>query len=253
MKIKLTIFLTLIGLLGFSQNPWNEQTKSFYTGNDDHIDFYSNGRPRLKCFVRNGNLEGEMISYYKNGQIQDSSHFENGHYHGIIKTFNKKGKLIIEEKYKHDTLLYRNDVHYYKNGNIRIKDSLMFDADSLKANPFLKKKYHSLSASIGYDETLTISTMKSHGKYIEYFKNGKIKEEIFTVNDLFDGVDKWYHEDGSLAGEGTFLKDNAEGIFTYYSTTGQITKTETWKDGKLIKTETWKDGKIIKTKIKHAL
>ena len=50
-----------------------------------------------------------------------------------------------------------------------------------------------------------------------------------------EGIVKWYYENGSLFSEGPYHKDLEDGIFTYYSKAGKITKTETWKDGKRIK------------------
>jgi len=238
MKPILSLLFTLICSFCFSQNPWNEYAKLSGDSNKVYKDYYSNGQLRLEFTLKDGNLEGEYLGYYSNGKVQDSTFFENGHYHGTNKSFNQKGQLIIIEEYKHDTLLFNKDIYYYKNGNIKTEVYLFFDTDSLKINPFLKTTQHSSGTNpdMNYSKDLSFSKMKSHGKNVEYFKNGKIKEEIFTINELFDGDSRWYNQDGTLAGEGIYKNDKPEGDFIYYSRKGKVTKIETWKEGKLIKT-----------------
>ena len=230
---------TLTNTVCFSQNPWNDYAKLSCDSNEVYTDYYSSGQLRLKFTMKNGNLEGENFGYYRNGQIEDSTYFEKGHYHGTNRSFNKKGQLIIIEEYKHDTLLFYKDFRYFKNRNIKEEDYLFFDSDSLKINPFLKIKKHTSGSNpdMDYDKDLSFSKMKSHGKEKEYYRKGKIKIEIFTINNLFDGAYKWYNKDNTLAGEGSYKNGKKDGIFSYYSTTGQVTKIESWKDGKLIKKE----------------
>jgi antitoxin component YwqK of YwqJK toxin-antitoxin module len=54
---------------------------------------------------------------------------------------------------------------------------------------------------------------------------------------MWEGNAKGYYEDGKLYWEGTYHKDFLDGIFTYYSKTGEITKKVTYVKGKKIKTE----------------
>jgi len=239
MKTNLFFLFILINTFCFSQNPWNEYAKLYGDNNRVYRDYYNNGQLRLMYNFKEGNLDGDYLGYYKNGIIQDSSHIDHGCLHGNCKSYNKKGQLILEEVYKHDTLISYRGLYYYKNGKIETEVKLLFDIDSLKKNPFIKISAHTEGSdpNMGYNKDLSMSTMKSHGKQLEYFKNGKLKSEGFTVNDLFDGPFKWYNKDGTLAGEGSYQKDKMEGTFIYYSKTGQIIKIETWKDGKLIKTE----------------
>jgi len=239
MKTNLFLLFTLVSTFCLSQNPWNEYAKLFCDPNSVYRDYYNNGQLRLIFTLKEGNLDGDYLGYYENGNIQDSSHFDNGFLHGNCKSYNKKGQLILEEDYKHDTLLSYRGLYYYKNGKIEAEEKLFFDIGSLKKNPFIKISTHTEGSdpSINYNKDLSISTMKSHGKQLEYFKNGKLKSEGFTVNNLFEGSYKWYNKDGTLAGEGSYQNDKKEGTFIYYSKTGQITKIETWKVGKLIKTE----------------
>ncbi len=238
MKIVFALLFAFTTTFCFSQNPFNEYAKSTCGNTALYKDYYSNGNLRLKFTLINGNLEGEYLDYYKNGKIMDSTFFEHGHYHGTNKTFNEKGQLILIEKYKHDTLLFNKEIYFFKNGNIKIEGYLYFDADSLKINPFFKTKKDTLGSDpyINYDVDSSFKKMKSHGKYMKYFKNGKIKRENLTINDEFNGACKWYNKDGTIAGEGSYKNDKEDGIFSYYSSAGLVTKKETWKEGKLIKT-----------------
>ena len=238
MKQVITIVFISIQLFCLSQNPMNEEfQKNFTPDNEEHIEYYKSGHLKYKYTKKNKNLEGEYLHFFKNGQIDDSSYFENGHYNGTNKLYNKKGKLIREERFKHDTLLYIRDIHYYKNGNMYFERYLSFNSDSLKTFPFLNSKVASLSPRLNWNVELSVKNLKSTGKYIEYFKSGKLSSEIPLINNISEGIGKGYYDDGSLYFEGTYSKDKEDGMFTYYSATGQITKIETWKEGKLIKTE----------------
>ena len=181
MKIRLTIFLFAINLCCFSQNILNEYYKLTFLDDVDHKDYYFNGQLRCSFTIKNRNLEGEHIFYFKNGKVSEILYFENGYFHGTNKSYNEKGQLLKEEKYTHDTLLYYKEIRCYNNGNIKTERYLHFDTDSLKINPFIKTNYHTVPLFIEYDVNLSVKSMKSYGKNVKYFKNGRIKKESYLV------------------------------------------------------------------------
>ena len=232
MKKLVWIFFVFVNGICYSQNPLNDYYRQLGAPDEAHKDYYPNGQLQCSYLKSNGNLEGEHANYFKNGKPMEICNFENGHLHGSSKDYNAKGQLIIDEIYTHDTLLFFKQIEYYKNEQIKRERFLYFDKDSLKINPFIKTKYHSLKNLIDYDESLSIAKMKSHGKWLEYFTNGKIKYEAILINNLREGDAKDYNDDGTLACIGPYHNDLPNGIFTYYSRKGEITKTEEWVNGK---------------------
>jgi antitoxin component YwqK of YwqJK toxin-antitoxin module len=229
----LFLFLSAQLLLTGNPNPVNEQyKKQGYTEGENKL-FYASGRISEKFTIKNGNLHGTDELWYKNGQLREIDHFDNGKFIDTCRQFFEDGNLSIEDVYKHDTMLYYSEYHYYKNGNRKTFRYLAFDKDSLKICPFLGVKV--TGHWIDFDVNLTVESMKGHGMYIEYFKTGNKQLEIDLVNNKYEGESREYYEDGKLFCVGPYHNDLSEGAFTFYNKDGTVMKTENWKNGKLVK------------------
>ena len=80
-------------------------------------------------------------------------------------------------------------------------------------------------------------------KIISYYENGNKEEEVFVINELFDGEafkyypsgklrNKSFFKDGKREGESlTFINDKLEKEDLYYDEKGNLTKTEIYKNG----------------------
>ena len=211
----------------------NEFFKSKGPADEEHKEYFVNGNLMISYTKKNGDLEGDLIDYYKNGKIISISHFEHGHFNGTNQSFNELGQLTNEEIFAHDTLLSLKEIKYYKNGSIEQEESLIFDKDSLKICPFgkLQTKLLILRFDYGTDK------LKSHGKQIQYFKNGKISQNAPLINELYEGIVKGYYDDGTLYWEGLYHNDYCDGVFLYYDVDGALEKREIWEKGKKIRTE----------------
>ena len=216
-----------------AQNPVNESARSHGMLNDVHKDYWPNGNLRLSYTLKNGNLEGEYLEYYKSGKQMGESYFEAGHFNGTNKSYNEDGQIIVEETFAHDTLLSYIQTTWYKSGKIKSRREMICDQDSLKLCPFLKPQTN--RNYVIYDLELTAKSLKSHGKYVEYYESGMLMYEDTLVNNMIEGYSRGYYESGKMRWEGTYHHDKENGTFTYYSKTGEIEKKEEWVNGKQIK------------------
>lgn len=105
---------------------------------------YKNGKIKYKCEYKNDIENGKYTSYYKNDKIQKECFYIDGDYHNKYIKYNKKGKKIIE---------------------------LTFDKGIKSGVCIYYKPY--LSAKSVYREDKIV-------KYIKYYKNKYIKQEIYN-------------------------------------------------------------------------
>ncbi|MYK40821.1 MAG: hypothetical protein F4049_11455, partial [Gemmatimonadetes bacterium] len=74
---------------------------------------------------------------------------------------------------------------------------------------------------------------KSEGRWVEYYRDGKVKEEINYKNGLFDGKWTYVDENGQLRGEGTFVMGSGKWI--EFDPTGKKTQERLYRNGAYIK------------------
>lgn len=217
-------------------NPLNEHIKNAPPEDGAHKQYYAGGKLRATYNKVNGNLHGHVITYYKNGQVFDSLHFDNGYFHGTNKSYNRKGQLVNEERYRHDTLLFFKEVLYDKSDNLASERYIFFD-EPLQLNPFINGRSRRIPDCYEWDINLTAKALPNHGKYVAYYKSGKVKEEGELVNNEYEGAYKWYYEDGTIECEGQYSKSIAQGAFTYYSAEGKIVRKDTYENDKVISSQ----------------
>ena len=219
-------------LLTGNPNPTNAHYKKENLTDGEHKFYHTNGRLAEKLHVKNGNLHGTREVWFKSGKLLEINHFDNGRYIDTCKQFYEDGNVNNIAAYRHDTLLYYGEFHYYKNGSKKSILELICDKDSLVLCPFLKGPHS--PPSVEFDVDLTVKDMKSHGQYVEYFKSGSVYYVIPTVNNKYEGEYKQYEENGKIIYTGTYHNDLMDGTFTYYNRNGTTT-IEHWEKGKRIK------------------
>jgi len=72
-------------------------------------------------------------------------------------------------------------------------------------------------------------------RLIYYFKNGNVKAEGVSENDLMQGEWKFYRETSQLWQVGNFTNGNKNGSWLRYDRNGKVEYSETFIDNKLIK------------------
>jgi len=94
---------------------------------------------------------------------------------------------------------------------------------------------------------------KIQGQWCEYYSNGRLKKECFTLNGILNGPFRTWHRNGNLKNETCFNQGEQEGKATRYYSNGQIMFEEMYIDGILDGDAIWyyENGNIEKIKYKR--
>ena len=120
---------------------------------------------------------GPAIEYYPNGQIKHEAYFKNGKQDGITKEYYESGKSEYEGKFKNDNAVGWG-IRYYENGNA------MWKSPHGRTKGIETRYYENGNVEF----TIESIGEKRNGKYIDYFKDGKIRGTGFYKNDKIHGI-----------------------------------------------------------------
>ena len=175
----------------------NIQEKNTYKNGEENgegILYYENGNIKEKYFMKNDKLDGEATIYFEDGKIRNKSIF-------------KDGVKLEEETYKDDEI--RKNI--FKNGEI-------IQQDIYSKNRILKAKKFFLE--------------NGKMKIISYYENGNKQEEVFVINELFDGEALVYYPSGKLKEKDFFKKGKREGEAIIYYENGNVKQKSLFKNDK---------------------
>ena len=206
------------------------------------ISYYQNGNIKEKHIYKNGNKEGEGIFYYENGKLEEKYFMKNGKLDGEAINYFEDGKIRNKSIFKDGVLL---EEEIYKDNEIRkntFKNGEVVQQDIYSKNKILKAKKFLLE--------------NGKMKIISYYENGNKQEEIFVMNELFDGDAFAYYPSGKLKEKDFFKNGKREGEAIIYYENGNVKQKSLFKNnkregdlsmyypsGKLLQTEKYVNGK----------
>ena len=182
------------------------------------ISYYQNGNMKEKHAYKNGNEEGEGIFYYENGKLEEKYFMKNGKLDGEAINYFEDGKIRNKAIYKDDIIL-EEEVH--ENNEIKkntFKNGEIVQQDIYSKNKKLKAKKFFLE--------------NGKMKIISYHENGSKQEEVFVINELFDGEALAYYPSGKLKEKDFFKNGKREGDLFIYYPSGKLRQTEKFINGK---------------------
>lgn len=206
-----------------SQRPSNIPGKSiwakknnewvFYDKKNNYLySWYMNGEKRLKYKMMNNKFHGKFFIWYKNGNVKAKGNFLNHFSEGMHSMYDENGKLVEEQFYKHDVLIYTNDY--------RRKPPANFPKGTSWNKQFKGWKY------------------KKGSKFFIIYSSGKVKCEIDANGLEFHGKYRKWLRNGNLFMEGEYKNSLKEGKWIVYDKTGKIPRYEAY----------YKKNKIVKSK-----
>ncbi|MBK8548145.1 MAG: hypothetical protein IPL63_12470 [Saprospiraceae bacterium] len=77
---------------------------------------------------------------------------------------------------------------------------------------------------------------KGHGLWQYFHENGNLRNEESYIFDIPNGISRQYYNNGQLKADFFWLQGKKQGEWTSYSETGVVLKTEIYDDDKLIST-----------------
>jgi antitoxin component YwqK of YwqJK toxin-antitoxin module len=270
----------LISVVKYVNGEKEEKTEEL-TQLDIKTDYWPNGKPKIVATYKNGVPEGVRREYNENGEVEKSYIFKNGKIiaegiltdggkrEGLWKEYYLDGSLKSEGNYKNDKKTGKWKYYYpngqleetgeYENGKPVGKWLWYYPSGKLlREMSYYEGKPD--GAFTEYDEDGNV-TLK--GEYLEGKREGKwvysvgdTREETMYSDDLKNGWDRIYSEDGTLLYEGKYIDDNPNGEHKWYWPNGKLKqvgrymmgiKTGDWRkyteDGQLYLTITYKRGK----------
>ena len=192
--------------------------------NGTFISYYQNGNIKEKYTYKNGNEEGEGIFYYEDGKIKNKAIFKDG--------------VTLEEEIYKDNEIRKNT---FKNGEI-VQQDIYSKNKILKAKKFLlengKMKIISYYENGNKQEEVFVMNELFDGDAFAYYPSGKLREKDFFKNGKREGEAIIYYENGNVKQKSLFKNDKREGDLFMYYPSGKLCQTEKFINGK-------EDGEVI--------
>lgn len=229
----------------------SEYSPDLYTRRVNHVlEFPRNGvinadgKTNKRLFsgnVKNKKLDGGWMSWYDNGVVLDSGHFESGIPDGEWKHRDSSGQLLAIRNYSADKFRrVKNEIKANHPRNFFFPLTALYKKDPAAAKWHLTAA-HSFLFTDGRSTIRTIdeyveqnmlspkdyrplfNESLQHGLYINYFRNGLVKDSGYYKDGLKDGV--WLHRN-SEAGS-SFVGAYKNGMRQYewkqYDASGKLT------------------------------
>lgn len=161
--------------------------------------YYENGAKQLESFYKNNLLDGKMIRYYENGQKEEEQVYANGKMNGKRITWDISGNKTGEISYL-SGIPDGPYMEWYPGGNLKVEG----------AN----------------------SGGKYNGRWYFYDENGNIIGQSDFVNG--NGIQKAFYPDGKVKRLTPFRNNLKDGNDIYYREDGKIEKTMVYQNGVLV-------------------
>ena len=169
-------------------------------------------------------------------------------------------KCMLREKGPY-TIYYQADNYYSKNKYIYLKSNeVTFNIPYDNSSRYPKIDYNDTYIDIEYYSETKIKYSectrlkcndKSHGKWIDFYRNGQKKSETDFYDGLHHGKVIWWYEDGSKEAEFYYYRDQLHGLFTEWYKSGKLKSETNYSRGLLHgKAISWDEkGNVIREEI----
>ncbi|PGH26164.1 phosphatidylinositol-4-phosphate 5-kinase [Fusobacterium animalis] len=206
--------------ISYYQNGNIKEKHTYKNGNEEGegIFYYENGKLEEKYFMKNGKLDGEAINYFEDGKIKNKAIFKDG--------------VTLEEEIYKDNEIRKNT---FKNGEI-VQQDIYSKNKILKAKKFLlengKMKIISYYENGNKQEEIFVMNELFDGDAFAYYPSGKLKEKDFFKNGKREGESIIYYENGNVKQKSLFKNNKREGDLSMYYPSGKLLQTEKYVNGK---------------------
>lgn len=185
--------------------------------------FHEDQSLALEVMYANGAKEGLMKEYYPGtDQLQRVTYFVKDTARGPFKVYYEDGEVLQEGNFEKG-LLQDTIRTWYPNGDL--KDITLFEK-GVPHGPALA--YNSSGNLI---KRVPFAGGRISGELKEFFEDGTVKLRQFYQNGNQEGDFFEYHPNGKLKTKGQFHKDEAVGVWIYYSDTGEEIGRESYRKG----------------------
>jgi antitoxin component YwqK of YwqJK toxin-antitoxin module len=206
--------------------------------NSYRVFYHANGQKSSEGYLINGKPDGWWKSYNDKGLLISEGNRKNFLLDSLWVFYDNEGKKTLEIHYK-ESKKYGERIHYFTDeymvenwendtlkGNVNIYNSLGW---LKKTTPYEEGKPHGMEKE--FNATGMVVSVA------QYYRGILLRKEFINRTDnngLKQGNWKFFHDNGNLQMEGTYLNDKKHGFFKYYDTTGQFLSVEKYENDRLI-------------------
>lgn len=178
--------------------------------NGKKTDYYYGDVKQAEYTLKNGKLNGKLISYYSNGQTKKIGTFLNGNENGAFNEYSENGNLEFEYSMKNGE--YNGSFKtYFDNGKLKKSGSFINGKKNGKFVEYDEQGNKTAEYSMSNDLTNGLLTI---------YENGKISHSTNHKNDEKNGqyIEYIYNDDGELFLKqyGQYLNDQKNGTWKLY-------------------------------------
>lgn len=168
-------------------------------------------------------VDGLRYDYFPSGAVQSQVPYFNGRAQGISKIFYENGQVQRVAVLKDDKI-NGTETTYYPNGSLESTTGFVNGVRN-------GKSYHwNENGQLAW-ETLFIENSATDSKLYHYHENGELFIEIEMNNDLPNGIEKIYHENGFLQAKLPFRNGMVtDGSYPVYDENGELEAHQVWKN-----------------------
>lgn len=168
-------------------------------------------------------VDGCRMDYFPNGAVQSQVPYFNGRAQGLSKVFYENGTVKKVAVLKDDKV-NGTETTYYANGTL---ESTTNFANGLRNG----KSFHWNEKGLLAWETLFIENIAGDSKLYHYYESGALFIEIEMNNDLPNGIEKIYHENGKLQSRIPYRNGMVvNGTYPVYDEDGEIEDSHIWRN-----------------------
>ena len=223
---------------------FNDEGKKYYEES-----FFENGTIKAIYNYKEDKFEGMIKTFWRNGNLKYERNYKNGLLSGQAIWYNKEGKILSDEKWEDDKLIYWKK--FDKFGNVIFEEidnsyttrfpngkgvwvyDLNKDFDKIFDDSELEDK------EIKYKEYMIFSDEAGFGKpqyrVLMYVEDGlaqtKKNEGFLDENFDWQGKVKWYYPNGKITQSANYIDNKRDGMQYYYNEDGSFEQSVSYKYG----------------------
>jgi len=150
----------------------------------------ADGNVKSRVIVKDGQLNGEVVTYYPGGQISAIANYVNNRKEGIEKKYYKRGSLYRTRPYENGKL-HGIEIRYYKSGKVKTKQEFRYDnpATGLKEYSILGKlnttypkiEFEVVQERDYKEQKLLLFYISDGSKIVRYYSGKLIQNKYFDT------------------------------------------------------------------------
>ena len=182
--------------------------------------YFKNNTPYKYYEKKGAVLHGKTYDYYPNSFIRYHRNYWNGVLHGMQCSFTDEGTLVKTETYTKGTLNGRQCT--YSNGYLV--------TDINYSNGVLSGESRTNYPTSSFpQQIIQYANGKKNGEGKYYYAGNFIMTEYTYANDNLQGISRTFYDNGMVQSVGSYVNNEEEGEWNYFTTDGAHEKTVVYK------------------------